>query len=198
MIVLLAILRIAVRVVLCLLLADFLAGAVHWLEDSYGQVDWPLVGRTVIAPNLLHHAEPRAFLVNTWWRSADYQVMVAGLALGGAALLGWFTWELVVVLGVAANANEVHKWSHRTRAENGRVISLLQDCKLVQSRAHHGRHHGGDRNTHYCSVTPWLNPVLERARFWRAAEWLIARVTGATPRLDPVVVARRVRVAAAR
>ena len=42
---------------------------------------------------------------------------------------------------------------------HGRVISLLQDCRLVQSRAHHGRHHGGDRNTHFCTVTPWLNPV---------------------------------------
>ena len=196
MIALLVILRLAVRVLLCLLLADLLAGGVHWLEDSYGQVDWPLVGTSVIAPNLLHHAEPRAFLVNNWWRSADYQVIAAALALGGAALLGWFTWELAVVLGVAANANEVHKWSHRTRAENGRLISLLQDCGLVQNRAHHGRHHGGDRNTHYCTVTPWLNPMLERVRFWRAMEWLIARLTGATPRMDPVVVARRARAGA--
>lgn len=190
---LIACLRILVRVALCFFIADCLVGLVHWFEDSYGSPTWPLIGALVIAPNLLHHAQPRAFLAKSWWGSADIQVVLGGLVLAVARLCGWFSWELALVVTLAVNANEIHKWAHRTRAENGRLISFLQDWKLIQGRAHHGRHHGGDRNTTYCAITAWVDPLLDRSGFWRGLERLIALVTGATPRLDPAVAARRAR-----
>lgn len=188
-----AIMRIVVRVALCFLIADLVVGLVHWFEDSYGSPAWPLIGALVIAPNLLHHAQPRAFLAKSWWRSADLQLLAGAVVLALAWFGGWFSAELLLVVALAVNANEAHKWAHRTRAENGRLISLLQDWKLIQGRAHHGRHHGGDRNTSYCAITDWVDPLLDRIRFWRRLEWTIAAVTGVEPRLDPVVVARRSR-----
>jgi ubiquitin-conjugating enzyme E2 variant len=115
-------------------------------------------------------------------------VVAAGLLAAGA--LGW---QAIVVLGVAVNANEVHKWAHRTTAENGRLVSALQRAGIVQSRAHHGGHHGGARDTRYCVVTPWLNPVLDRCGFWRGLERGIAAVTGIAPQVDAAVAARRER-----
>jgi plasmanylethanolamine desaturase len=187
---LLASLRIVLRVAICFFIADLLVGIVHWLEDSYGSPTWPIIGSLVIAPNLLHHAQPRAFLSNSWWASANFQVILAAVVGGAAALLGWLSPELLLVLVLAANANEFHRWAHRTRTENGRMISFLQDAKLLQSRAHHGRHHGGKRNSHYCSITSWVDPVLERIGWWRGLERMIALVTGVVPRIDPAVAAR--------
>ena len=174
-------------------IADLIVGFVHWLEDNYGQEDWPLIGKTVIAPNLLHHSKPKDFCKNNWWQSADYQVMGALAICVAASFMGLLTWQLIAVLALAVNGNEVHKWSHRSRKENGKIISWLQDQKLIQSRRQHGHHHGGDRNTHYCTLTEWVNPILEKIKFWRALEWCIERATGVSPRVDPDVLERRQR-----
>ncbi len=190
---LLALLRIAWRVALCFLIADLIVGLVHWAEDSYGSPAWPLIGAAIIAPNLLHHAQPRAFLTKSWWGGADVQAIVGGVALGIAALCGWFSAELLLVVFLAVNANEFHRWAHRTRAENGRLISFLQDWKLLQSRAHHGRHHGGQRDNHYCAITTWVDPLLDRVGAWRAIEAFILAVSGVRRRVDPTVAARAAR-----
>lgn len=186
-----SVIKVVVWVVLCVAIADLMVGAVHWAEDSYGQEHWPVVGPLIITPNLLHHAEPRALLANSWWQSADIQIYVGAAVLTVAALCGWWSWQLVLITVLAANGNEVHKWAHRTRAENGRLITWMQEHHLIQGRAHHGRHHGGDRNTHFCTLTCWMNRILERLRFWRGLEWGIRVVTGVTPRIDPVVLRRR-------
>ncbi len=187
---LLIVLRIAWRVALCFLIADLIVGVVHWLEDSYGSPTWPIIGAAIIAPNLLHHAQPRAFLSKSWWQGADLQAILGGVVLGIAALCGWFTVEFLLIVVLAVNANEFHRWAHRTRAENGRLISFLQDWKLIQGRAHHGRHHGGQRDSHYCAITAWVDPLLERLQLWHALEVLIFAISGVRRRIDPVVAAR--------
>ncbi len=179
------------RLIFVVFVADFIVGFVHWLEDRYGQEDWPLLGRTVIAPNLLHHDKPREFLKNSWWGSADYQVIASALFIAVAAFYGFLIWEIVAVLTLAINGNEVHKWAHRSKKENGPIITYMQKRRIIQSRAQHGRHHGGDRDSHYCSLTSWVNPLFDRTKFWRGLEWVIWRLTGVNPRIDPVVAARK-------
>ena len=44
-----------------ILLADFLAGVIHWLEDAYGTEDTPIIGPLAIRPNIIHHHYPRFF-----------------------------------------------------------------------------------------------------------------------------------------
>lgn len=82
------------------------------------------------------------------------------------------------------NANEIHKWAHRTRAENGPVITFLQRIGVLQSPVQHGNHHRGTKDTYYCVITDYLNPVLERLRFWPALEWLIYQLFGVRRRPD--------------
>ncbi len=173
--------------------ADLLVGFVHWAEDNYGQVHWPIIGKSVIEPNLLHHSKPKAFCKNNWWQSADYQIMGALTLMVIASFGGWLHWELVAVLALAVNGNEVHKWSHRSKQENGKLITWLQDHKLIQSRRQHSNHHSGDKNTYYCTLTEWVNPILEKIHFWRSLEWTIEKVTGVSPRVDPAVLKRQAR-----
>jgi ubiquitin-conjugating enzyme E2 variant len=74
---------------------------------------------------------------------------------------------------LAGNANQIHKWAHRSRRENGPWINLLHDLRILQGPKHHAIHHTDPKSTHYCVITEFLNPFLERIRFWTRLEcWL--------------------------
>jgi ubiquitin-conjugating enzyme E2 variant len=87
-----------------------------------------------------------------------------------------------VVLSV--NANQVHKWSHQTRAENGPIVSFFQDWRILQNPRQHALHHTDPKNTYYCPLTNLLNPSLEFIGLWPKLEAVIEALTGATHRKD--------------
>jgi plasmanylethanolamine desaturase len=49
------------------------------------------------------------------------------------------------------------------------------------------RHYSGQKNSHYCAVTNFLNPILEALEFWSLAGRFNARVFGLKRRADPTV-----------
>ena len=175
---------IPLQIALCVLVADFFSGLLHWLEDSYGRPDWPITGRLVTQPNILHHHDPAAFTRNSWLRSADVLLVIGGVIVVAALLLGSLTWQVALVLLLGIKANEIHKWNHRPRTRIPRIARLLQELSLLQTPAHHALHHCGTKDTHYCVITNHLNPVLERLRFWRRLEAGIALVFRAEKRPD--------------
>lgn len=160
------------------LAADFAAGLVHWFEDAYVRENTPWLGRWLGRPNIVHHHLPRHMTHNTWWQSNKELVITMGALLIAAAWLGCLTWHVWLFALVGGNANEVHKWAHRTRKENGRVISLLQDLRILQTPQHHAVHHTNPKDVHYCPVTNVLNPVLDTVRFWEGLEWVLAHAVG--------------------
>jgi hypothetical protein len=184
---LLIILGTLLQLVLVVGLADFIAGVIHWAEDAYFTEETPVIGPLFIRPNIVHHHYPRFFTHLSWWQSS------ADLLLAGAAMLlvawplGLLSWQLWLFVVISVNANQVHKWSHRTRAENGPLISALQDWRILQTARHHGLHHSDPKNTYYCPVTNFVNPILERLKFWDHAEAVIERFTGVTHRQDTAV-----------
>ena len=66
--------------------------------------------------------------------------------------------------------------------ENPALVSWLQRLHLLQSPRHHGRHHAGNKDSHYCVITNFLNPLLEEVSFWRRLEGLVERLTGRGPK----------------
>jgi hypothetical protein len=175
------------QIVLIAALADFIAGAVHWAEDAYFTEDTPVIGPLFIRPNILHHHQPRYFTRLSWWQSSKDLLLVGVVLLFAASLVGLLTWQLWLFVTISVNANQVHKWSHRTRAENGWLISKLQDWHILQTARHHGLHHSDPKNTYYCPVFNFVNPVLERVDFWARLESIVERVTGITHRHDTAV-----------
>lgn len=173
---------IVLQFLLAVIAADFVSGFMHWIEDSYFSEKTPLIGKWIIAPNMLHHRDPRAFVKNSWLRSADVPLIIAGLVLLGAWGLGLFHWTLVVFVLFAVNAAEFHKWAHRSRTENGRLIVFLQQAGLVQTPAHHAGHHRGGRDRRYCTITNYVNPVVDAIQLWRGLEWVILKFTGVAKR----------------
>ena len=180
-------LEIAAKLIACLVIADLISGFVHWLEDAYGDPKWPITGRTITQANILHHFNPRHFTQHSWFSSARVLMVITAACLGVAYLvvmLNWMTWVVAVI---AVNSNEVHKWSHRRPKENPRIVRWFQATGVLQSSAQHAKHHRDDKNTDYCVVTNYSNPVLEGVRFWRGLEWLIHRTTGVRRRPDESV-----------
>lgn len=158
--------------------AEFAAGLVHWFEDAYVREHTPLVGRFIGRPNIVHHHYPRFMTRHSWWQSSwDLTLLAVGLVIG-AWWAGLLTWQMWLFALIAANANEFHKWEHRTRRENGRIISCLQDIGILQTSRHHARHHTDPKNSHFCTITNCLNPVLDRLHFWGGLEWLLAKTVG--------------------
>lgn len=158
--------------------AEFAAGFVHWFEDAYIRDHTPVIGRLIGRPNTVHHHCPRYMTRHTWWQSSWDLSILAGILVLGAWSCGCLTWQVWLFAVLAANANEFHKWEHRTRKENGPIISYLQDIHLLQSAKHHALHHTDPKNSHYCTITNFLNPVLDGISFWDRLEWLLEKSIG--------------------
>jgi ubiquitin-conjugating enzyme E2 variant len=169
----------------CVAAADLLVGAVHWWEDAYANPEWPVLGPLVAEPNLLHHRDPRAMTRQSWWKNVDLTVFLGAAVLGAAALLHHLCWQLALVVTMAALTNLVHRFAHQTEAENGPAITWLQKHGVLQSRAQHAVHHRWPRESHYCALTGFVNPVVERLHLWEGLEFAIARTTGIQRRREP-------------
>lgn len=158
--------------------AEFTAGLVHWFEDAYIRDETPVVGRLIGRPNTVHHHYPRYMTRHTWWQSSWDLVLLSALLILGTWLCGCLTWQMWLFALLAANANEFHKWEHRTRKENGPIISFLQDIRLLQSAKHHALHHTDPKNSHYCTITNFLNPILDGVDFWNRLEAMLETTIG--------------------
>jgi plasmanylethanolamine desaturase len=169
------------------LLADFFSGAVHWAEDAYARKDTPIIGKWIGQANIEHHVKPRAFVMRSWWQSSWDLALASTAVVIGAWWLNILTWQVWLFAIVAANANQIHKWAHRAPHENGVLVTWLQRMKLIQTQRHHAKHHSGKKDSHYCSITNFLNPILEELEFWQKLERFNARVFGLKRKPDPTV-----------
>ncbi len=161
---------ILIQVLLCIIITDFLTGAVHWWEDTYGNPDWKLFGNSIVKPNIDHHKKPRGFLKDTLFQRIRLSAIIA-LGIGIIIFfLGFLNWQIIFCLTYASFANEIHAIPHRTDKENGRLICIIQKTGLIQSRRMHGFHHSAPFNVNYCVLTNYLNPLLTKINFWVVLE----------------------------
>jgi ubiquitin-conjugating enzyme E2 variant len=177
-----------IKLFFTVVLADFISGLVHWLEDAYARPDMRLVGK-IAEENLRHHARPREFISKSWWESSSDLLLVGLLALLVSLLTHTFSGWLLLFVGLTINANQIHKWSHQGPRENPKIVTWLQQKKVLQTPREHARHHRGEKNSHYCVITNHLNPVLEKIGFWKGLENGIEFMTGVKRRTDEEYVA---------
>src|SRR5689334_15056956 len=105
------------EIIVAVLVADFLSGLFHWLEDAYGKEDWPVIGDLVTKPNILHHHEPRYFTRHNWLQSSWLLLCIGLVVLATAWIFGLLTWQVWLVVILGTNANQIHKWAHRSPGE---------------------------------------------------------------------------------
>lgn len=181
---------ILLHILAVVLLADFVSGFLHWLEDAYAKETTPIIGPLIAAPNILHHRRPRDFLRKNWWQSS-WDLLALGLVVLAAAWgLGVLTWHVVLFVALIVNSNQIHKWAHQGPREHGLVVRTLHRLCLLQTPRHHAQHHRGAKNSHYCVITNLLNPILDRIGFWKCLERAVKRLFGIERRVEQPAPAR--------
>lgn len=191
-----------------MLLADFISGVVHWAADTWGTVEWPIVG-TFIRSFREHHVDPAAMTKHDAIETNGDNCLVSILFLlmphltchtnllhlfstgspssirphnemTSAQLFGMFMWTFLGIFG--ALTNQFHKWAHTYRVPY--IVTLLQDYHIILSRRNHNVHHKAPFDCSYCITTGWLNPLLDYIDFWPRLETVITMLTGLVPRQD--------------
>ncbi len=173
-----------IELVLTIFAIDFVSGWIHWAEDTFGSASTPIYGKWIVEPNTLHHEQPAAFINKTWWQSSWDLTLVSGLIVLIFYLNGALTWHIVLFAFLGANANQLHKYAHMSSVNVPVVVRFFQQIGLFQKAKHHALHHQGLKNTAYCVITPYLNPLLDCFYFWRFLEKIMVPIFGAPRRED--------------
>lgn len=150
------------------IMADFISGIFHWVEDRYGRESWPnWAYQLVVIPNRIHHSNPSKMTKDGYWSTVNYGVL---FSLPVSLLVYPFSPWLALSVILSSHANFVHRFAH-TRAS--KLIRWVQYLGIWQSPKHHAKHHQGCHCNNYCVMTDWVNPVLEKINFWGLLERLV-------------------------
>ncbi len=176
--------EIIVQVFLGVVLADIASGFVHWFEDTYGNPKWPIIGKWVIEPNIVHHEDPLRFTKGPFLRRNQAVFGIALVFAGLFALTDSLNVLTVTFLIAGSYANEAHRWAHLPTHAVPKAIRALQHVGLLQSAQHHWAHHRKGFNTHYCSLTNMMNPFLDGLHVFRLIEGVLEGLFRIKPRYD--------------
>jgi len=179
--------------VAAMIVADLLSGLVHWGADTWGTVETPLLGGSLIRSFREHHVDPKSITHHDFIEANGNSCLVLLPAVGLALVLPISTaapWGLFAAtfLGILcfflAATNEIHKRAHQDTPPP--LFRALQRLHVILPATIHEIHHQSPFARYYCITTGWLNAPLTAIGFFATLETLIARVTGAIPRHDDI------------
>lgn len=188
-----------------ILLADFTSGFVHWMFDTWGGVDTPVVGKLAIRTFRHHHVDQKAITRHDFIETNGHNISLTVIysTVGLYVFRGSKTIDLVdVFIGqflicatfYTAFTSQIHKWAHQD--DPPKLVKLLQRWRLLLAPEHHAVHHSAPYNRNYCITVGWLNGPLRAIRFFETLERTISAVTGAIPREDDIGLDTALAVAA--
>ncbi len=157
---------------------DFISGIVHWAADTYGSEDMRVIGPSLVKPFRLHHLYPRDIcthgLVETTGNVCILSVPVLAICLylmwliPESALVAFVAVSLALIGAATVATNQFHKWAHQESPSS--LARWLQRKRLVLEPNHHKLHHTQPFDMNYCITNGWLNPLLNRLKFFRRLE----------------------------
>ncbi len=157
---------------------DFVSGIVHWAADTYGSEDMRVIGPSLVKPFRLHHVYPRDITTHGLVETTGNVCILAVPVLVACLYLMWrmpqsglLAFSVVCFAFVAAATvatNQFHKWAHQENPSS--FARWLQRRRLVLEPQHHKLHHTEPFNVNYCITNGWLNPVLNKLKFFRRLE----------------------------
>src|SRR5262245_54405887 len=164
---------IALAAVAGYLLSDFLSGVVHWAGDTVGDESTPILGPNFVRPFRYHHVDPEDITKHDFIETNGNNCIVAAPVLATVlfmlpATTGWLFFTCVVIACTALFVfctNQFHKWAHMKQPKGW--IRLLQRAGLILSPEHHAVHHASPHDKYYCITVGWMNPLLDKIRFFR-------------------------------
>ena len=179
-----------------MLLSDFISGFVHWMFDTWGSVDTPVVGKLAIRTFRHHHVDAKAITRHDFIETNGHNISLTtiyGLVgllfvipnLANATLFDVFVVQSLLWASLFTGfTSQIHKWAHQD--EPPRIIKMMQRARLILDPKHHDIHHTAPYARNYCITVGWMNGPLRTVRFFETLEWVITAVTGAVPRADDI------------
>lgn len=172
-------------IILAWLLADFISGLAHWAEDKLlvNPSRWGFL-EGIRLDNTLHHEKPAAMLKFTLWQNIN---TTAYWTLPIAAILFVFGAPIVIWLAMVfvTFGNIIHRFAHYPphAKQMPLIVRWLQYSGAWLGYYHHFHHHFGnglrlkkeESVQHYCVMSNWLNPVLDKIKFWKMLEAVCLR-----------------------
>ncbi len=165
---------------ICLVWGDLMGGLVHWFADTYFSEETPVIGPALIKPFRQHHIYPRDICTHSLVTMVGNVCILALPVLALCLYLLWVSQDgllafaiLCTTLMTAATVatNIFHKWAHQEKSSAG--VRWLQRMRLVLEPRHHQVHHTEPFEMHYCITNGWLNPLLNKIRFFRKLEAIL-------------------------
>jgi len=184
-------------ILLSMVTADFLSGMVHWFADTWGTVEWPLIGKPLIRSFREHHVDPSEICRHDFFETNGDSSLIS-LPLNALTLLldpslsnthlFWHCYLVSLCVWVLFT-NQFHKWAHSD--DLPAFARIMMKYNIILNARDHYVHHRRPFDCYYCITTGWLNAPLGAINFWKKMEWLVTKVTGAQPRADDYYYARK-------
>jgi plasmanylethanolamine desaturase len=176
------------------LLADFGTGFIHWFGDTVGSPDWPIVGKEWIGPFRAHHDDQKDITRHGLAELNGTNAMFALPPLAAATFFApgapYLCTALASMCFFALITNQLHQWAHMDSPP--RIVRAMQRARLILSPEHHNIHHTHPHTDAYCITTGWMNPVLDKLRFFRALEhilvWMSPKIISFERRRDAPIL----------
>jgi len=171
-------------ILVSLLIADFITGLMHWAEDTWLRPGKSaLLDRFIVNDNIDHHRYPGKIRAGAYWATNRVCIVLALVTGALLAIVHVHMWEPYFVLALLSQSNQIHLWAHSSRPPL--PVKMLQRAGLLQSTAHHAEHHKRPYASRFCTMTAFLNPVLDRIQFWRGLEAIVVFFGGTVQRATP-------------
>jgi ubiquitin-conjugating enzyme E2 variant len=179
--------------VAAMIVADFLSGLVHWGADTWGTVETPVLGSSLIRSFREHHVDPKSITQHDFIEANGNSCLVllplVALAFAFPSAPGaWWGLFGATFLGIVcfflAATNEIHKRAHQDVPPP--AFRALQRMYVFLPPSVHDIHHESPFARYYCITTGWMNAPLTAIGFFSTVERIITRMTGAIPRHDDI------------
>ncbi len=146
--------------------ADLASGIVHFLLDTFGSPETPVIGQKFVKPFRDHHVDPMAMTQGDFIAvNADnvficLPVTVLAFFFLDAARHPYVGVFIVGLVGGVIMTNQLHKWAHMPTVP--RLVAAAQRGGVVLSTQHHSVHHSGAYDRNYCITWGRLDLLLNR------------------------------------
>jgi hypothetical protein len=190
-------------VLLAYVAADFVSGLFHWIADTWGTPETPVVGRVFVRPFREHHLDECAITRHDFIEVNGANCLISIPVAAGTHFIPFTTAQPRLALLAAYcgsflfwifTTNQFHKWAHMERPP--RVARCLQRWRLILPPEHHQVHHVAPHDKYYCITAGWWNEPLQRLGLFPALERLVSTLTGMRAREDEenLIEGRAIRV----
>ena len=158
------------------IVSDFLSGFVHWAGDTVGDESTPIFGPNFVRPFRYHHVDPEDITRHDFVETNGNNCIVAAPVLMLVLVLLPATTGVLLLHVRGDRLHRAVRVLHQpvpqvgAHQEPGAAGSrLLQRAGLILSPEHHAIHHAAPRDKYYCITVGWMNPLLDKIRFFRSA-----------------------------